>query len=73
MKFQNRKVRLLPGNKRLKQLITAFGEIWILGVYKKSVQCLSGSGYFIMSRDETHERWVEEEFIEELTERSKND
>ena len=63
MKHLNKYVKLLPGDKRLKQLIKQHGDIWIVLRYKLNVRCLPGGGYYIMSKDESHERWVEEEFV----------
>jgi len=63
MRHPNKYIKLLPGNKRIKQLIKAHGDIWVVLRHKKNVQSLPAGGYFIMSKDEDHARWVEEEFI----------
>jgi len=51
---------ILPGNKRLKQLITQFGNEWEIVEYRKSVSCLYGPGYLIQAPNSTHKRWIEE-------------
>ncbi len=57
------KVIVKPGNKRLKQLIKEFGEIWKSEIYHPYVPCFNGPGYYVESLDGEHRRWVEEEHV----------
>ena len=53
------KIKLLPTNKRLKQIIKEYGEIWKI-IDKKHVQCFNDIGFKIKSLDNNHERWITE-------------
>lgn len=52
--------KLLPTNKRLKQIIKEHGEVWSVMTAEKSVQCFNDSktGVFIESKSKLHSRWV---------------
>ena len=63
-KHLNKLVKILPGDKRLKQLIKKHGDTWVVLKSDMNAQpCLPGAGYYVMSQDETHKRWVEEEYV----------
>ena len=60
-------LRVTSGDKRLKQLIKQHGEIWRFKRYSPGCQCFGGNpGYYAQSIDETHVRWIEQEFVEEI-------
>lgn len=51
--------KLLPVNKRLKQLIKEFGEDWIVDSYPRKMQCFEGEeGVRVCSWDGEHIRNV---------------
>lgn len=60
-------LRITPGEKRIKQLIREFGNIWRFKRYSPNVQSLRSGGYFIESLDGNHQRWIEEKYVEKLT------
>lgn len=53
-----RMVKIKPTNKRLKQLITEFGEDWEIIETRQSVQCFDNAGLLIQSKNKKHHRWV---------------
>lgn len=55
------KIKLLPTNKRLKQLIKEYGETWEL-IEERKVQCFNDIGFFIKNGD--HERWIQRKDFE---------
>jgi len=60
-------VRILPGDKRLKQLIAQFGDIWTVIKEKERASCLQGAGVYVQSLNHVHKRWVEERFVIQLS------
>lgn len=59
---ESKYVRILPGDKRLKQLIAQFGDIWTVIKEKERASCLQGPGVYVESLNKIHKRWVEKRF-----------
>ena len=60
-------LRITPGDKRLKQLVKEHGYIWRFKKFNPGCQCFNGNpGYYAQSIDESHIRWIEKEFVEEI-------
>jgi hypothetical protein len=54
-------------DKRLKQLVKEFGDVWRFIKYSPSCSCLARNpGYYVETICGTHKRWVEQEYIEEI-------
>jgi len=53
-------------DKRLKQLLKEHGNIWRFIRYSPNISCLDVPGYYAESLDGSHERWIEQKFVEEL-------
>ena len=61
--------KLLPTNKRNKQLIKQYGDKWFLVKEREIVQCFDDKeGYLIMSQDRKNLRWVVAKEISEVSE-----
>lgn len=56
-------ITLLPGDKRLKQLIKEHGPRWVV-VKIGSPACLKDTGAFISTKNNKHSRWVDIKDIE---------
>ncbi len=64
MKKTMTKIKLLPINKRLKQLIKEFGEVWNIIEHRESVQCFNNEGYLVESLSSEHRRWCRKEEVD---------
>jgi hypothetical protein len=53
------KIKLLPTNNRLKQLIKEHGDIWIF-IERRFIQCFNDIGIKIQSVNGEHQRWIRE-------------
>ena len=59
--------KLLPKNKRLKQIFKEHGNEWVIVQEAESVVCLDhGPGLLVETRNGEHFRWVREEDIERI-------
>lgn len=59
-------IRIKPGYKRLKQLITEYGEIWRVKKFSMSTPWSEHGCYYVESIDTSHTSWVEAGFTEEI-------
>lgn len=61
-------VRLLPNNKRLKQVIAEHGSVWVIITSVSPMQCFDNrDGVMVESLDKLHRRNVETTDIEDIT------
>lgn len=58
-------VKVLDGDKRLKQLIKEYGSIWRVKKFSKTAPWGENGCYYVESMCGEHVRWVEAEFIKE--------
>ena len=53
-----KQVNLIPNNRRIKQLIKQYGELWNVVRLEDYVECFKGPGIFIASECGDHYRWI---------------